>query len=54
MKVKITETRTELTRTYTATNYKGESITATVTNCGYGWKLFWDKVLAKWPSAYLF
>lgn len=54
MKVKITETRSEFKRHYTATNRKGETVTAIVPDCGYGWKLFWDKVLAKWPSAYLF
>lgn len=40
-------------RHYTATNKKGETISATVSNSGQGAARFWEKVKAKWPKAYV-
>jgi hypothetical protein len=39
-------------RNYTATNRKGEEVKASVHDSGQGFRIFWDKVLAKWPKAY--
>ena len=53
MKVKISLVMTpENLRHYTATNRKGETVSAKVYDCGHGFHLFWQKVLAKWPKAF--
>lgn len=52
MKVKITMVMENGRRRYTATNRKGETVTASVYDCGHGFHLFWERVKAKWPKAY--
>jgi hypothetical protein len=48
MTLKVTEQSAKGRRHYAGTvtrgKHKGETITANVPDCGYGWKLFWDKV----------
>ena len=48
MTLKVTQESAKGRRNYTGTvtrgKHKGETVTANVPDCGYGWKLFWDKV----------
>jgi hypothetical protein len=53
MKVTVNCITSEGRRHYTATNRKGETVTATVADCGHGGHLFWQKVLGTWPKAYV-
>lgn len=52
MKISISLEMVDGRRHYTATNRKGETVKANVPDSGYGFRLFWERVLAKWPKAY--
>lgn len=52
MKITVTCITADGRRHYTATNRKGETVTATVHDSGYGSHLFFQKVLKTWPKAY--
>ena len=48
MTLQVTQASANGRRHYTGTvtrgKHKGKTVTANVPDCGYGWKLFWDKV----------